>query len=106
MNRRQFLKLGAVIGGAEFLGGVCRTGGRPAAAQTGAVPTVDRLVLTTVVDNFYDAFARSAKLDTINVQRTALPHGRPLLAEHGLAYHMESMRGQEKREILLDFGYR
>jgi len=106
MNRRQFLKLGGVTGGAVFLGGVWRMGGRSALAQSGTVPTVDHLVLTTVVDNFYDAFARSAKLDTINVQRTVLPHGRPLLAEHGLAYHLESMRGQERREILLDFGYR
>lgn len=106
MNRRNFLKLGAVTGGAVFLGGLWRLGGRPAAAQGGAVPTVDRLVMTTVVDNFDDAFARNAKLETISVQRTVLPQGRPLLAEHGLAYHLESIRGQERREILLDFGYR
>jgi 7,8-dihydropterin-6-yl-methyl-4-(beta-D-ribofuranosyl)aminobenzene 5'-phosphate synthase len=29
--------------------------------------------------------------------------GAPLLAEHGLAYHLESHRGAERREILLDF---
>src|SRR5262249_60910884 len=28
----------------------------------------------------------------------------PLLAEHGLAFHLESARGGERREILLDFG--
>jgi len=106
MNRRQFLKLGAVTGGAIALGGVWRMGGRAALAQSSAVPTVDRLVMTTVVDNFYDAFARGGKLDTITVQRTPLPPGRPLIAEHGLAYHLESVRGQERREILLDFGYR
>jgi len=106
MNRRQFLKLGAVTGGAIALGGVWRMGDRAALAQSSAVPTVDRLVMTTVVDNFYDAFARGGKLDTITVQRTPLPQGRPLIAEHGLAYHLESVRGQERREILLDFGYR
>ena len=106
MNRRQVLKLGALTGGAVALGGLWRIGGRAALAQSGAVPTVDRLVMTTVVDNFYDAFARNAKLEAITVQRTLLPPGRPLLAEHGLAYHLESVRGQERREILLDFGYR
>ena len=106
MNRRQFLKLGTVTTSAVALGGVWRMGGRAALAQSDAVPTVDRLVMTTVVDNFYDAFARSAKLDLITVQRTLLPPGRPLLAEHGLAYHLESVRGPERREILLDFGYR
>jgi 7,8-dihydropterin-6-yl-methyl-4-(beta-D-ribofuranosyl)aminobenzene 5'-phosphate synthase len=106
MNRRRFLKLGAVTGGAVALGSVGRMGGRAASAQSGAVPTVDRLVMTSVVDNFYDAFARGGKLDTITVQRTSLPAGRPLLAEHGLAYHFESVRATERREVLLDFGYR
>ena len=78
MNRRLFLKLGTVTTSAVALGGVWRMGGRAALAQSDAVPTVDRLVMTTVVDNFYDAFARSAKLDLITVQRTLLPPGRPL----------------------------
>jgi 7,8-dihydropterin-6-yl-methyl-4-(beta-D-ribofuranosyl)aminobenzene 5'-phosphate synthase len=106
MHRRQFLKLGAVASGAVTLGGVCRLDGRVALAQSGAVPTVDRLVMTNVIDNVYDIFARGGKLDTITVQRTPPPSGRPLVAEHGLAYHLESVRGQERREILLDFGYR
>jgi 7,8-dihydropterin-6-yl-methyl-4-(beta-D-ribofuranosyl)aminobenzene 5'-phosphate synthase len=67
------------------------------------VPTVDRLVLTNVVDNFYDVFAKAGKLDSITVQRTPLGTTPPLVAEHGLAYHLESTRGTERREILLDF---
>jgi len=54
MNRRQFLKLGAVTGGAVALGGVMRVAGCLALAQSSAMPTVDRLVLTTAVDNVYD----------------------------------------------------
>ena len=106
MNRREFLKLGGVAGGVSAFGSAWRLGGRAAFAQSGAMPAVDRVAMTTVVDNFYDAFARSGKLETITVQRTLLPSGRPLLAEHGLAYHLESVRGSERREILLDFGYR
>jgi hypothetical protein len=71
MNRRRFLALGAAASGAVALGGLGRLGWRPAAAQLApSVPTVDRLVLTNVVDNFYDVFAKAGKLDTITVQRT------------------------------------
>ena len=102
MNRRQILKLGLVASGTFAVGGLTRLGGGHAAAQMGAVPTVDRLVLTNVVDNIYDIFAKAGRLNTITVQRTPVGPA-PLLAEHGLAYHVESHRGAERREILLDF---
>jgi len=103
MKRREFLKLGAVATGTFAVAGTLRVGGRAALAQSGAVPAVDRLVMTNVVDNVYDIFAKGGKLDTISVQRTPLERGGTLLAEHGLAYHLESLRGSERREILLDF---
>ena len=103
MKRREFLKLGAVATGTFAVGGMLRAGGRVASAQSGSAPTVDRLVMTNVVDNIYDVFAKGGKLDTISVQRTGLGAGGTLLAEHGLAYHLESLRGSERREILLDF---
>ena len=104
MKRREFLTLGAVATGTFAVGGMLRAGGRAASAQSGSVPTVDRLVMTNVVDNIYDVFAKGGKLDTITVQRAALRFGADaLLAEHGLAYHLESVRGSERREILLDF---
>ncbi|HWP34463.1 MAG TPA: MBL fold metallo-hydrolase [Thermodesulfobacteriota bacterium] len=104
MNRREFLKLGAVAGGTVALGGLLRLTGRAAAASGQTVPAVDRLVLTTAVDNIYDIFAKGGRLERITVQRTPLgAGGAPLLAEHGLAYHLESYRGDERREILLDF---
>jgi 7,8-dihydropterin-6-yl-methyl-4-(beta-D-ribofuranosyl)aminobenzene 5'-phosphate synthase len=103
MNRRQVLKLGAVTGGVFALGGMTRMGGRRASAQSVAVPTVDRLVMTNVVDNIYDIFAKGGQLDSLTVQRTPLAAGAALLAEHGLAYHLESLRGGERREVLLDF---
>jgi 7,8-dihydropterin-6-yl-methyl-4-(beta-D-ribofuranosyl)aminobenzene 5'-phosphate synthase len=103
MNRRQFLTLGAVGTGLVALGGPSRLVAGRAAAQS-QVPTVDRLVMTNVVDNVYDVFARAGRLDTITVERTPLrPGTMPLLAEHGLAYHLESLRGGERREVLLDF---
>lgn len=103
MHRRDVLRLGAVAAATFALGGVTRLGRTPAVAQTSAPPTVDRLVMTNVVDNVYDVFAKGGKLDTITVQRTPLNPKASLLAQHGLAYHLESVRGSERREILLDF---
>jgi 7,8-dihydropterin-6-yl-methyl-4-(beta-D-ribofuranosyl)aminobenzene 5'-phosphate synthase len=103
MNRRHFMKLGAVTGGVWALAGVTRIAGRSAFAQSG-VPAVDRLVMTNVVDNIYDVFAKGGRLDTVTVERTPLgAGGAPLLAEHGLAYQLESTRGGEVRQVLLDF---
>jgi 7,8-dihydropterin-6-yl-methyl-4-(beta-D-ribofuranosyl)aminobenzene 5'-phosphate synthase len=102
VTRRQFLALGAVASGTFALGGLSRVGSHRVAAAASAPPTVDRLVLTNVVDNVYDVFAKGGRLDTVTVQRTPLGPA-PLLAEHGLAYHIESSRGGERRQILLDF---
>ncbi len=103
MTRRDVLRLGAVGSGIFAVGGVTRVAGR-AAAQSSAVPRVERLVMTNVVDNIYDIFAKGGKLDTITVQRAPFVRGgETLLAEHGLAYHLESLRGPDRREILLDF---
>jgi 7,8-dihydropterin-6-yl-methyl-4-(beta-D-ribofuranosyl)aminobenzene 5'-phosphate synthase len=101
MDRRQFLVLGATATSTFAVSGVVRAV-RRASAQS-APPTVDRLVMTCVVDNVYDIFAKGGRLDTITVQRTPLRRDDSLLAEHGLAYHIESTRGGEHREILLDF---
>ena len=103
MQRRAFLKLGAVASGVFAAGGANRLWWSSAAAQPAATPAVDRLVMTVVVDNVYDIFARGGKLDTVTVQRAAFPAADTLLSEHGLAYHLESVRGTERREILLDF---
>ena len=103
MTRRDVLRLGAVGTGIFATGGLTRVAAR-ATAQSRAVPTVDRLVMTNVVDNIYDVFAKGGTLDSITVERAGLRFGADtLLAEHGLAYHLESVRGSERRQILLDF---
>lgn len=107
MERRRFLKLGMVMGGTIVLGGVNRFGRSLARAAGTAIPTVDQLVMTNTVDNIYDVFAKGGKMGDVMVQRTPLPSpmgsAPMLLAEFGLAYHLESVRGAERKEILLDF---
>ena len=109
MDRRVFLKLGVVMGGTIVLDGVSRFGRSLASAAPAALPMVDQLVMTNVVDNVYDVFAKGGKMGDVTVQRTPLPYpqgSRPmLLSEHGLAYHLASVRGDERKEILLDFAW-
>jgi 7,8-dihydropterin-6-yl-methyl-4-(beta-D-ribofuranosyl)aminobenzene 5'-phosphate synthase len=98
-----------VMGGTMVLGGVHRFGRSRASAAETAIPTVDQLVMTNVVDNIYDVFAKGGKMGDVMVQRTPIPWppgSRPmLLTEHGLAYHLASVRGAERKEILLDFAW-
>src|SRR6266849_8228990 len=101
MERRMFLQLSMVMGGTIVLGGVHRFGRSLASAAGTAIPTVDQLVMTNVVDNIYDSFAKGGKMGDVMVQRTLLPWPsglRPmLLSEHGLAYHLASIRGAERK---------
>src|SRR5215475_4541519 len=103
MERRRFLQLGMVLGGTIVLGDVHRFGRSLASAAGPAIPTVDQLIMSNVVDNIYDIFAKRGKIGDVTVQRTA-PQPMPL-SEHGLAYHLASVRGDERKEILLDFAW-
>ena len=107
MRRREFLKLGAVAGGTILLGGTGRFGSLIAAPRE--IPTVGRLVVTNLVDNVYDIFAKGGRIGNITITRNTLPfpYGSEvsLLSEHGLAYHLQSFRGDEEKQILLDFAF-
>jgi hypothetical protein len=105
MHRREFLKLGAVASGTFLVGGTGRFGSFLDAPKE--IPTTDRLVCTNLVDNIYDIFAKGGKIGDLTITRNTLPHPYgsevSLLSEHGLAFHLESFRGAEEKQILLDF---
>jgi 7,8-dihydropterin-6-yl-methyl-4-(beta-D-ribofuranosyl)aminobenzene 5'-phosphate synthase len=105
MYRREFLKLGAVAGGTVLLGGTGRFGSLFAAPKE--IPSVDRLVVTNLVDNVYDVYAKGGRIGNLTITRSTLPfpYGSDvmLLSEHGLAFHLHSFRGDEEKQILLDF---
>jgi 7,8-dihydropterin-6-yl-methyl-4-(beta-D-ribofuranosyl)aminobenzene 5'-phosphate synthase len=103
LNRRGFLVLGAVTGSTFFLGGCGNLGRAPLKAELPDVPTVDQLVMTSIVDNIYDGFAPTNKFDNLTVTRTVNGMINPPLAEHGLAFHLVSSRGAERKQVLLDF---
>ena len=90
MHRREFLKLGAVAGGTFLVGGTGRFGSFLDAPKE--IPTTDRLVVTNLVDNIYDVYAKGGKIGNLTITRNTLPHPYgsevSLLSEHGLAFHL------------------
>jgi 7,8-dihydropterin-6-yl-methyl-4-(beta-D-ribofuranosyl)aminobenzene 5'-phosphate synthase len=88
-------------------------GTRPvkAASLTGAVPEIDRLAVRVVIDNYQFAVAPSLKIGNVDIQRfgwgirAGKPPGKTLISEFGLSMHVETHRGGETRNLLVDFGF-
>lgn len=86
---------------------------KPVRAETisGAIPEVDALAVRVVVDSYQFAVAPSRTLEGLEIQhfgwgiRKDSPPGRTLVSEFGLAMHIESRRGTETRNMLVDFGF-
>lgn len=90
-----------------YLGSASRRGLLPV---RGAIPEVDRLRVRVVTDSAHHAFERSQRIGEVEVERFAFPFSarpprRTLLNEWGLSLHVESTRGAETRQMLIDFGY-
>ena len=67
------------------------------------LPPIDRVSVTTVVDNSVDVLRADEKV----ARRWSVPRARKiadLRAEHGLAHHVEIARGRETARIAFDFG--
>jgi 7,8-dihydropterin-6-yl-methyl-4-(beta-D-ribofuranosyl)aminobenzene 5'-phosphate synthase len=103
-----------VVGAAAFaaLLDSLLAGGTPARAQTavGAVPEIDRLAVRVVIDSYQIAIAPSRKVGNVDIQRFgwALSDATPskaLISEFGLSLQAESRRGDQVRNVLIDFGF-
>lgn len=90
-----------------YLGSALRRG---KLATGGPVPEVDRLSVRVVTDSYHHAFEKTQRIGDINVERFAFalssdPPRKALQNEWGLSLHVESARGAETRQILIDFGF-
>ena len=98
------------IGGLGLAGGVF-SNIRVASAQAlpSTMPEVDRLSVGVVTDSYHHQFLSSGKFGEVAVQRYARPPSldqpRTLQNEWGLSLHLESARGIETRQVLVDFGF-
>src|SRR5437763_8858652 len=88
-------------------------GAKPARAQpiSGSVPEVDRVAVRLVIDSYQIAVAPSTKTGNVEIQRFGwgIGGGKPprktLISEFGLSMHAESQRGNDRRHVLMDFGF-
>ncbi len=103
-------------GGAGFVSALIGTligTSRTAHAQAlgSQVPEVDRLAVRIVTDNQVIQFVPSEKREGLAIERRGAnltpdaPPRTALNGEWGLSMHAESRRGNELRNILVDFGY-
>jgi 7,8-dihydropterin-6-yl-methyl-4-(beta-D-ribofuranosyl)aminobenzene 5'-phosphate synthase len=113
MSRRGLL----CAGGAGFvtaligtLAGTSRTARAQALASR--PPEVDSLAVRVVTDNQIIKWIPTEKRDGLTIERRPggnlspdAPPSVDLVAEWGLSMHAESRRGNEVRNILIDFGY-
>src|SRR5437870_10587987 len=111
IGRREFV----CGGGASVLSVILATllaGSKPVRAEavTGSVPELDRVAVRIVIDSYQFAVAPSRKLPNLDVQHfgwglSDKPPRRTLISEFGLAMQVESRRGTETRNCLVDFGF-
>jgi 7,8-dihydropterin-6-yl-methyl-4-(beta-D-ribofuranosyl)aminobenzene 5'-phosphate synthase len=108
---------GVVCGGgaaifSAILGTLIR-GAKPVRAETisGSVPEVDRVAVRVVVDSYQFAVAPSTRVPDVDIEHFGWgiggdkPPGKTLVSEFGLSMHVESRRGTETRNVLIDFGF-
>jgi 7,8-dihydropterin-6-yl-methyl-4-(beta-D-ribofuranosyl)aminobenzene 5'-phosphate synthase len=86
---------------------------KPARAEpiSGKVPEIDRVAVRVVVDSYQFAVAPSRKVANVEIEHFGWgigggkPPGTTLVSEFGLSMHVESRRGAESRNVLIDFGF-
>jgi len=88
-------------------------GTKPVRAQaiSGSVPEIERVAVRVVVDSYQFAVAPSRKVANVDIEHFGWgigggkPPGKTLVSEFGLSMHVESRRGTETRNVLIDFGF-
>jgi 7,8-dihydropterin-6-yl-methyl-4-(beta-D-ribofuranosyl)aminobenzene 5'-phosphate synthase len=100
MERREFLKATAVTGAVLLSGDLLR--GTSLAQKVVNIPESERIVITVIVDNLADTgrpdYKIAKRLERINSVFDNAPY-----AEHGLAYHIETVVNGESYSCLFDY---
>jgi len=65
-----------------------------------AVKEVDRLIVTVITDNYYDALRPDTKVSSVFRSKP----GAIIHAEHGLSYHVETVVNGTSFSLLFDYG--
>ena len=104
MNRREFLKASAAAGAVLVAGDLVK-GGDSTAHGAVRMPAADKAIVTVLADNFYSCAVPSkgiAKRFIIGPEAPIMDFG--LHAEHGVAFHVETVVNGVSYAFLFDFG--
>ena len=101
MNRREFLKVTTATGTFFLMEDIMH---ESAIAQDRIkIPEAEKIVITVITDNYTDALRPHYKIARRPVGTTS-PLDIILHAEHGLAYHVETIVNTQSHSFLFDFG--
>jgi 7,8-dihydropterin-6-yl-methyl-4-(beta-D-ribofuranosyl)aminobenzene 5'-phosphate synthase len=105
IKRREFVKNAVAFAGAAVAGGFGRS--NPASAAVIQPPVVDKLRVNVLVDSSQDWFFKPSQVHGVSVQPgpRATDFRRALHNQWGLSLFLESQRGSEQRNFMLDYGY-
>jgi 7,8-dihydropterin-6-yl-methyl-4-(beta-D-ribofuranosyl)aminobenzene 5'-phosphate synthase len=95
MSRREFLKASAVTGSLLMSGDFFGEQTSPAYGSV-KFPETERISITIIEDNYYDSLRPDSKI--------AKRYGGNMYAEHGLAFHVETVVDGHSHSLLFDFG--
>ncbi|MBM1173833.1 MBL fold metallo-hydrolase [Microvirga arabica] len=104
LRRRDFLKGSAAFVGAAAAGFTCV---EVAGAAPVEVPVVDKLTMWVLIDSSHDLFFRPTEVNGVSVRPAPRPKDfRQILHNQwGLSLFLQSVRANETRSTMLDFGY-
>ena len=101
MNRRKFLKQTTATGAVFLMGDILHE--NAIAQDRVKIPEAEKIVITIITDNYTDALRPHYKIakrpEVTTSQLDIILH-----AEHGLAYHVETVVNAQSHSFLFDFG--
>lgn len=104
MSRREFLKASAATG-ALLIGGDLLKGQGSVAYGSVKIPEVEKIAITIITDNYYDALRPDYKIaKRYRMKPKGSIYNMNLHAEHGLAYHVETTVNGRPHCFLFDYG--
>jgi 7,8-dihydropterin-6-yl-methyl-4-(beta-D-ribofuranosyl)aminobenzene 5'-phosphate synthase len=104
IKRRDVLKASAAFAAAAAAGGFSCL--EVASAAPIEVPTIDKLSVRVLVDSASDIFFKPQEVSGVRTEPGRSADGkRPLHSEWGLSLLLEPQRGDDKRTLLLDYGW-
>jgi 7,8-dihydropterin-6-yl-methyl-4-(beta-D-ribofuranosyl)aminobenzene 5'-phosphate synthase len=101
MNRRGFLKVTAATGAVFLMGDIMNEDA--IAKDRVNIPEAEKIVIIVITDNYTDALRPPYKIAGRPVAATS-PLEVIMHAEHGLAYHVETVVNARPHAFLFDFG--